>query len=112
MTAAEAIAALPDDTRLSVTVGSGGMTKAELADALTRSGPVYITTAEASRRYSRSPRWWCEAASDIPGAYKDRRWRLPVQGCEEHLARLTRPRRKRGPWYPRRETTHSMGNGV
>lgn len=109
MTVAEMIANLPDDAEVSVTVS---VQAGELRKAMESSGPVYITTSEASRRYSRSPRWWCEAAKDIPGAYKDRRWRLPVQGCEEHLARLTRPRRKRGPWFPSRKAAHAVGDGV
>jgi hypothetical protein len=113
MTASATLARLPDDTPVSVIVGSGSMTKGELAAALAHAGPVYITTAEASRRYSRSPKWWARAAREIPGAHKDRHWRLPVQGCEEHLARLIRPRRKRGPWYPTRpEASHAMGDGV
>jgi hypothetical protein len=113
MSIAETIAGLPGETRVSLIVGSGDMTLDELATALTDAGPVYITTAEASRRYSRSPKWWARAAREIPGAHKDRHWRLPVQGCEEHLARLIRPRRKRGPWHPTRpEAAHSVGDGV
>jgi hypothetical protein len=113
MSIAETIAGLPGETRVSLIVGSGDMTLEELATALTDAGPVYITTAEASRRYSRSPKWWARAARSIPGAHKDRHWRLPVQGCEEHLARLIRPRRKRGPWHPARpEAAHAMGDGV
>ena len=107
MTAAEAIAQLPDDQRVSVVIGGNGPTMAELKAALASSGPVYITTKEASKKYSRSPRWWARAAHDIHGAYIDRYWRLPVQGCEEHLASLIRPRRRRGPWYPK--TSHPLG---
>ena len=99
---ASTLAALPDSTRVSITVGSGDMTWGEIKEACSHSGPVYITTEEASRRYSRSPKWWARAAKEIPGAHKDRHWRLPVAGCEEHLAALIRPRRKRGPWYPNR----------
>jgi hypothetical protein len=115
MSIAETIAGLPGDARISgFSIGATGSTVDELRAAfLTDAGPVYITTAEASRRYSRSPKWWARAAQEIPGAHKDRHWRLPVQGCEEHLARLIRPRRKRGPWSPTRpEASHSMGNGV
>jgi hypothetical protein len=112
MSAPIALASLPDDTPVSLIVGSGSMTKGELAAALTDAGPVYITTAEASRRYSRSPKWWARAAKKIPGAHMDRHWRLPVRGCEEHLAALIRPRRKRGPWHPTRpEAAHAMGDG-
>jgi hypothetical protein len=109
MSIAETIAGLPGETRVSLIVGSGDMTLDELATALTDAGPVYITTAEASRRYSRSPKWWARAAKEIPGAHKDRHWRLPVRGCEEHLAALIRPRRKRGPWHPTRpEAAHAV----
>jgi hypothetical protein len=112
MSIAETIAGLPGDARISgFSIGATGSTVDELRAAfLTDAGPVYITTAEASRRYSRSPKWWARAAREIPGAHKDRHWRLPVQGCEEHLARLIRPRRKRGPWHPTRpEASHAMG---
>lgn len=110
MTLADLVAQLPDEARVCLIVGMGDMTKGELAAALASTGPVYITTAEASRRYSRSPKWWARAAKEIPGAHKDRHWRLPVAGCEEHLARLIRPRRKRGPWYPRPEISHALGD--
>jgi hypothetical protein len=113
MSIARTIAGLPGETRVALIVGSGDMTLEELATALTDAGPVYITTAEASRRYSRSPKWWARAARSIPGAHRDRHWRLPVRGCEEHLAALIRPRRKRGPWHPTRpEASHAMGDGV
>lgn len=104
MTTAEVIATLPDGQRLET--GLGPVTVGELRAALATTGTVYITTDEASRRYSRSPRWWCEAAPSIPGAYKDRLWRLPVQGIESHLADITRPRRKRGPWTTAHTVDH------
>lgn len=110
MTPAEAIAALPDNVTVSVTIGGGGMTVGQLRTALNRSGPVYITTAEAARRYSRTPRWWAREAHKIPGAMKDTHWRLPVQGCEQHLADLLRPKRvrQRGPWTP--TTSHPVAS--
>lgn len=95
MTAAEVLAGLPDDARVSVIVGQGDMTIGQLRVAMSTATAVYITTSEAARRYSRSPEWWAAAAAagHVPGAWKDRVWRLPVQGCEEHLAALIRPRR-------------------
>lgn len=112
MTAAEAIASLPDDTLVSVVVGAGSITVGELRAALTSSGPIYLTTREASRKYSRSPEWWAGQAKSMPGAMKDSRWRLPVSECEALLDKLAKPRtRRRGPWNPQRQGQGPLPRG-
>ena len=53
-----------------------------------------ITTKEAARLFSYTPVTWARWAPTIPGAFKDRMWRLPLAACEAHVgppqARLPR----------------------
>lgn len=102
MKPAEALASLPDDTRISVVVGSGDMTVGEWKAALLASSPAVVTTQQAAAKWSRTPEWWAERAfaGDIRGAIKDGGgWRLPVESCREYLASLSvRKAGFRGPW--------------
>ena len=80
-------AQLPDDTRVSVTIGGYGPTMAELKAARAKkTGPLYITTHEAARRYGWSRKYWAKLGPTIPGAFNDAHWHLPVEGCEAHVA--------------------------
>ena len=90
----EALASLPASTRIWID-GYGESTVGQV-----RGSPVeYITTDEAARRFSYAPETWARWAPSIPGAFKDRLWRLPLAGCRAHIARLRTPeRRRRVPW--------------
>lgn len=107
MTTAQAIASLPDDTPVSVTIGGSGTTVGELRLALSDSGPVLLTTQQASERYGWSPGYWASVAPDMPGAFRDRMWHLPREGCEAHVARK---RRRRAPATP--STGNSRPSGL
>ena len=48
----DVIGALPDETRCSLIIGAGDMTIGKLRAALVTADPTYITTSEASRRFS------------------------------------------------------------
>lgn len=99
MTLADLLAAADDTTRVSVTLGSGDLTIGELRAAFTRSGPVLITTEEASKRYGWGQGYWRDLAKVTHGAVKDRMWRIPVEACEAHVAAKRAPRRRqRRPW--------------
>lgn len=101
MTVAQAIAALPDETSVSIVIGGNGTTVGELRAALSTNGPVFITAKEASRRFSYAPETWSGWARSgaIHGAFRDRLWRLPLVECEAHIRRMAEPRRRRrGPW--------------
>jgi hypothetical protein len=107
MTLAEMLAELPDDTRVSVTIGSGDVRVRELREAFTGPSPhAVLTTGQAAEQFGYSADTWRRWAGDIAGAYQDDdgrgTWRLPVVGCIEHLRRLSAPkrRRRRGPWTP------------
>lgn len=103
------LAALPDDLRCSLIVGSGDMTVGELREMFARPSAFRVlTTGQASEAFGYSGETWRGWADEgrIHGAYRDEgetgAWRLPMLGCEEHLARLQsgtlHRKRKRGPW--------------
>jgi hypothetical protein len=110
-----ALAHLPDDAQITITVR-----KADLAKALeTRAGgPLIMTTTQAAHILGYTPeRWrrWAQSGA-IPGAYQNSEegaWHLPRGACEQHIANLGRrgtkrqpslvpiaspTRRPRGPW--------------
>ena len=69
----------------------------------------YITTEEAARLFSYRPETWARWAPSIPGSFRDRMWRLPLAGCEAHIARLREPkRRRRLPWDARSTSAHAL----
>jgi hypothetical protein len=100
VTTPEILASLPGETRCSLIVGSGEMTVDELRAALTSEGPLFLTTAQASERYGWSRKYWAKVGRDMPGAFTDGQWHLPVEGCEAHVAAKASQstRRKRHPW--------------
>ena len=98
MTVAEVIAQLPDDTRVSVVIGGNGPTMAELRAAFVSSGPAYISTRQASEKFGWTPEYWADQAPEMEGAFKDQYWHLPVEGCESHVARKARNRRRIRGW--------------
>ena len=88
------------------------MTLAELPDALVLWSPTtgevtvgeirservrLITTKEAARLFSYTPVTWARWAPTIPGAFKDRMWRLPLEACEAHVAAHVAPPQARLP---------------
>lgn len=108
MTTAELLAQLPDDARVTVTVGAGDLRVADLREAFAGPDPRrLLTTGEAADTFGYSPDSWRRWAPNVPGAYQDEGdgsyWRLPYTGCVDHLARLRAERsrvrrRTRGPW--------------
>jgi hypothetical protein len=85
---------LPDSHKL-WSPETGEITAGEIRGEAVR----YITTDEAARRFSYRPETWARWAPEIPGAFKDRMWRLPLAACEAHIRRLANPeRRRRHPW--------------
>jgi hypothetical protein len=115
MSATRLLAELPDDARVRVTLGEGGIRVGELRKALAAPDPHRVlTTGEASKLLGYSPDTWRTWASEVPGSYRDEGergyWRLPYGGCVEHLRRLqaTRTRRgRRGPWKKAREAAQA-----
>lgn len=88
------IASLPDEHIVYVP-GIGEVTVGEIRGERVR----YVTTKEAARIFSYSRKQWARWAPSIPGAFKDRIWRLPLAACEEHIQRLSAyRRRRRAPW--------------
>jgi hypothetical protein len=111
MNAAQAIASLPPDTRVSIIVGQGDMTADELREAFANQGPLYLTTAQASERYGWGRKYWARIGPEMAGAFNDGHWHLPVEGCEAHVAaKSTRARRRRAPWPPK--AAHYLGSGA
>lgn len=108
MTLSLALAALPDDTRCSLVVGSGDLTVAELREAIGKPSEFRVlTTGQAAELLGYSGDTWraWAASGQVHGCYRDDEggtWRLPMVECERHLARLQsgalHRRRKRGPW--------------
>ena len=104
MTLLDALAELPDDAAVTVTVRVS-----ELRAALnTRNPRRLLTTGQAAAELGYSPdtwRTWAET-DRIEGAFRDEgsegTWRLPLGACEEHLEHLRASslnrRRKRAPW--------------
>lgn len=121
MSIANALAKLPDGTRIALTIGSGDLTVRELRQALSYDDSVReITTGEAATLFGRSREYWASkaAAGKIERAYKDKVggvWRLPYRACVEHVARrrraVNRPgrKRKRGPWSAAPSSTPRAG---
>lgn len=93
MTAAEivaAIALLPDDAQVTLTVR-----KADLVAALQRraGGPAVMTTTQASQIHGYTDERWRRwaVAGVIVGAYQDAKggpWHLPRTSVESHIAAL------------------------
>ena len=118
---AQALAQLPDDTRISVTVGGGDLTIQDLRRGFSAPNKLILTTTEASDLLGYSPEMWQKwaKADEVPGAWQDGPggiWRLPYEGCvrkvrreqEEHAhLQKGRKRRGRGPWKNRGAATAS-----
>lgn len=87
-----ALALLPDDVSVTITVR-----KADLVAALTdrSGGPLIFSTGQAAKHLGYSAeqwRRWAQAGS-IDGAYQDVEggsWHLPRTACETHLAGVRR----------------------
>lgn len=104
MSLLDALASLPDDASVTLTVRVS-----ELRYALnTRNPRRLLTTGQAAAELGYSAdtwRAWAEAGQ-VQGAFRDDgedgTWRLPLGACEDHLDRLrkggTNRRRARGPW--------------
>lgn len=121
MTPADALRGLPDDARVSVTVGSGDLRVADLRRAFGAVDPHRVlTTGEASQLLGYSADTWREWAPRIPGAYRDpgerAYWRLPYAACVEHLRRLRAERLNRGrrgrPWKQRALAEQEAGHVI
>ena len=90
----QTLSELPDATECYIH-GIGVVTVGEIRGERVR----FITTTEASRLFSYAPETWSRWAQDMPGAFKDRLWRLPLAACEAKIERLSQPQhRSRGPW--------------
>jgi hypothetical protein len=94
MTLADLVAQLPDETRVSVTIGSGQFTAGDLRRAFGAKGKVFLTTQEAAERWGWTAGYWRDVAPAIDGAFKDQYWHLPDGGCEAHVAAKSRRRRE------------------
>ena len=87
---AAALAHLPNDTRVSITVGAGDITMGQIRAAASQSRPDrLLTTTEASEAFGYSSDTWRKWASagEIEGASQDAEggpWRLPYGACEAH----------------------------
>lgn len=122
-----AIAQLPPETPIQVTLRAGDLTRALELRAAT--GPEVLSAKEAARRFGyAAERWrrWCERGL-IAGAWQDAEggpWRLPRASAEAHLRQLQSrgaratgdaqpaahaPRRK--PHGPRRKARQSGAAG-
>lgn len=85
----DALAHLPDDAKLTLTVAVGDVRRAIDKSA---PGPERVSTTWCVRELGFSARkWreWCEAGR-VSGAKKDGagRWRLPNRAAREHFARV------------------------
>mgnify|MGYP001581131207 CR=1 FL=1 len=107
MTVADAIAALPDDCRCAVVVGSGELTIGDLRLALAvDSGDRAMTTVQCATEWGHAPEWWQDRARDgsIHGAYQESegsQWYIPRGHAKVFLREYREGRRKRGsrrPW--------------
>ena len=117
MSILDALAHLPDDAAVTVT-----LRVSELREALSARSPLrLLTTGQAASELGYSGdtwRSWAEAGK-IEGAYRDEgddgMWRLPLGACEDHLERLRsgtlNRRRKRGPWKAKASTAQAGGAG-
>lgn len=87
-----AIAHLPDDAQVTVSVRKGDLMKAVEDRA---GGPEVMTTGQAAKIFGyNAERWrrWAEAGA-IEGAYQDADqgpWRLPRESCARHARSLQR----------------------
>lgn len=107
MTLANALSQLPDDTRCSLTVGSGDMTVGELRDALASDEAELLSVSQAHARWpAYSKETWRRAAAEgeVRGAWQDVEngpWRLPARSCEEYVAARQSNGSRRGSKGPR-----------
>ena len=86
----QTLSELPDATECYIH-GVGVVTVGEIRGERVR----LITTKEAARRFSYTPVTWAHWAPGIPGAFKDRMWRLPLAACEAHVAAHASPAQSR-----------------
>lgn len=92
MSLLDALAGLPDDAQVTVTVRKGDLVRALETRV---GGPALLTTRQAASAFGFSGEQWKRWAEQgrIEGAWKvDQRghWRLPRAGCEAHLRTLLR----------------------
>lgn len=104
-----ALASLPEDTKVSVMVGSGHLTMGQLRAAFVHQPKGILTTVDSAKIFGYSSDTWAKWASDglIEGAYQDGPrgiWRLPYEGVEARIERVRADKakrkvgRRRGPW--------------
>lgn len=109
---ATALAALPDDAAVTVTVSVGAL-RAALEQR--SGGPAELTTKQASSLLGRSADFWARSAERglIVGAYRHGArgpWRLPREACMAHLRQLARgASRERGEAASRARGPRSQG---
>lgn len=113
----KALNSLAPDTRLTIMIGTGDFTLAQLRTALAYDeGERMLSTAEASALLGYSRSWWAEqaGAGRVHGAYRtgdNAPWRLPAASCRQHLARLQSEGRPKQPGRKRRGPWGANGNG-
>lgn len=108
---AQALAALPEDACVTVTVRVADL-RAALEERT--GGPAELTTKQAAERLGRSPDFWARSAErgDIVGAYRHGArgpWRLPREACAAHLRRLAQGRGAERPVESRARGPRSQG---
>lgn len=113
MTLRDALAALPDEAQVTITVNVRELSEA-LAKRAGEDEPRYVTTTWLAEHEGLSADWWAEKCREgcIPGAWQDRQardsqpgspWYLPLEAARAYLFRRITTRnssrsKSRGPY--------------
>ena len=101
MKIAEAIASLPDETRIAVVVGSGELTVGDLRQALAvDSAERAMTTVQCAAEWGHSPEWWQDRAraGQIHGSYQESagsQWYIPRGQAKVFLREYVESKRRK-----------------